>query len=58
MDDELLRKLAATGMPARSIAGEMSRSDTTIRKRAKELEIVISEAQKGPSPEAKGKHYR
>jgi IS30 family transposase len=44
-DDDLLQKLAADGMSAPAIAAEMSRSDTTIRRRAKEIEVEIRKAQ-------------
>jgi hypothetical protein len=56
-EDEVLRRLAAAGMNAQTLAGEMGRSDTKIRKRAKEIEVMLSKAQLGPGDAAKGKHY-
>jgi hypothetical protein len=56
-EDEVLRRLAAAGMNAQTLAGEMGRSDTKIRQRAKEIEVKICKAPFGPGDAAKGKHY-
>jgi DNA-binding NarL/FixJ family response regulator len=52
-EDIVLQRLAAAGKYAATIAVEMNRSESAIRNRAKELNIALARAQRGPK--AKGK---
>jgi hypothetical protein len=52
-EDIVLQRLAAAGKYAATIAVEVNRSESAIRNRAKELNITLARAQRGPK--AKGK---
>jgi DNA-binding NarL/FixJ family response regulator len=52
-EDIVLQRLAVAGKHVATIAVEMNRSESAIRNRAKELNIALATAQRGPK--AKGK---
>jgi 3-deoxy-D-manno-octulosonate 8-phosphate phosphatase KdsC-like HAD superfamily phosphatase len=54
-DDDQLRVLAATGETSALIAMRLKRSAPGIRKRAKNLGIVLAGSTKAPGQNAKGK---
>ena len=40
-DDDKLRKLAPTGLSARAIAIRMNRTETAVRSRARQLQVIL-----------------
>jgi hypothetical protein len=52
-EDIVLQRLAAAGKYAAAIAAEMTRSESAIRSRAKQLNIALATAQRGPKAKEK-----